>query len=181
MVSCIPKLSLFLLVGVFCLLLAVPCFANGLEASGNVSDVDGVKAYTYTFTFDSPPINGASVTDIWVRMPTEGAKSVFSTTCSDTDWLVYSSICDSSWSDWGILGSHLTDGESLTLCLKTPSNVPTGIGGFLYYSNHSYLDGDDLLPVPGSVPEPSSLVALGMGLIPAGMVIRRRRGTNTKG
>lgn len=166
-----------------CVIISAPSFATGLEASWDILDTDTVKTYAYTFTATGLSEADSAVTDIMVGMPEEGAKMVFSATCSDPKWYVYLESVGCEESVWGMVGGELVNGQSLTMWLATGSDVPTlyempsgSTSNWGYYAAHSLLPGGSILPVPGPVPEPSSLLALFGGLAGVGgIAIKRRR------
>lgn len=170
--------------------LAAPCFAGDLSASCNVSVANGVKTFAYTFTLSRVADPNTRVTDIWISMPKIGASNVTTKTCSRTQWMIYTiwnpnspdAICGTT--AWDGINGKLLAGQSITLSLKTAANVQTvyyyppgrsGAGNWGYGIPNSSQAGLSLLPVPGDVPEPSSILALSAGLLPIGAILRRKR------
>lgn len=171
---------IFLIACMACLLISAPCVAGDLVASWDISIADGVKTYAYTFT--GLPMANAVVDDIMVGMPEDSARTVFTATCSDPDWYIYSGLVGYGEFEWGMIGGELAEGESITMWLKTSADVPTlyempnsNTANWGYHAGHSLLPGNSVLPYPSSVPEPSSILGLTAGLLPMGMMLRRRR------
>jgi len=151
------------------------------SVTAQVSVVGDFKQYIYALTNDLD--SGVTINHFSLWMPAYGATSVTSFTCSKPNWSTSLSI-RGEVGVWGIgaaTGAGIVSGEQVTFTLVTPASVPTSYTYKppfdVYPSNWQWgvNFGSSLLPVP--VPEPSSMVALGLAVSGFGatMVRRRRR------
>lgn len=163
---------------------AVPCFSVAPPSvTAQVSEADGIKYYAYTLTNS---LEGGSLYGFVVYMPESGARSVFGFQCSKPGWYQDNSFRGeySMWAMAATSSAKVMPGEQVTFTLTTPDSVPT----LAYYVPTTYASnwtwfvqegeagfGANVLPVPGPVPEPSSIAALALGLLPLGAVLARRR------
>jgi hypothetical protein len=142
--------------------------------SATVSVADNIKTYTY---FIDNTYGGGCVYDFGLYMPKAGALSVMDITWSGGGGGWTASYSD-EYPSYVEFGATIRTGETATIWLTTPADVPTGYydhgtgHSWYYYTEHSVEWGYGVLPVPG-VPESSSLLALACGL--AGLVGRSRR------
>lgn len=150
-------------------------YAGALTVSSwNVTEDNGQKLYTYTFTYDRAYDYLGEISDIWIEMPEAGARSVTSFTSSfDGSDSYYNFSGNNSY--WAITNLQIWGGQSIDIWLTTAAYVPTAYTGkTTYYLAHGFsFINDPILPVP--VPEPSGLLALLAGLGGIGGVWLRRR------
>jgi len=168
------------IIGILCICPAA--WAQYPTITATVTATADSVVYNYTLTNTT----AYGLTQLAIFMPGGAADTITSHTTSQIGWytLIRKAGFDMinwDWNETSVIEPGNTASFSFTTAASVPTTYTFGGGTSSDTNNWDWLaghssggEGNTILPVPAPVPEPSSLLALGAGLLPLAVGVRRR-------